>query len=125
MMAKTKIYVPLQCIKSLALLINEKARTKGQLILKGYFGFFNSPKKRTQYFCPSRLRQQFEFSSLYIFWENCRHQKDTSKLTDLYLHNWIESILKRGRGADSVLLVLQLYFISMKIEGKNPLQKLF
>ena len=28
---------------------------KGQLISKGLFGFFNSPKKRTKNFCPSRL----------------------------------------------------------------------
>ena len=32
--------------------------TKGQLILKGLFGFFNSPKKRTKNSCPSRLGQK-------------------------------------------------------------------
>ena len=37
-------------------------RSKGQLISKGHFGFFNSPKKRTKNFCPSRLGQNFEFS---------------------------------------------------------------
>jgi hypothetical protein len=31
---------------------------KGQLISKGLFGFFNSPKKRTKNFCPSRLGQK-------------------------------------------------------------------
>ena len=40
---------------------------KGQLISKGHFGFFNSPKKRTKNFCPSRLGQKFEFSSSF-FW---------------------------------------------------------
>ena len=37
--------------------------TKGQLISKGLFGFFNSPKKRTANFCPSRLGQKLTFSS--------------------------------------------------------------
>ena len=32
--------------------------TKGQLILKGLFGFFNSFKKRTKNFCPNRLGQK-------------------------------------------------------------------
>ena len=55
----------------------------GQLISKGRLGFFfNSPKKRTKKFCPSRLGQKFEFSSSF-FWENWRHQNDISKLTDL------------------------------------------
>ena len=35
---------------------------KDQLILKGLFGFFNSPKKRTKNFCPSRLGQKLTFS---------------------------------------------------------------
>jgi hypothetical protein len=39
---------------------------KGQFILKGNFGFFNSSKKRTKNFCPSRLGQKFEFSSSFI-----------------------------------------------------------
>ena len=39
---------------------------KGQLISKGHFGFFNSPKKRTKNFCPSRLGQKFEFSSSFF-----------------------------------------------------------
>ena len=42
------------------------AADKGQLISKGHFGFFNSPKKRTKKFCPSRLGQKFEFSSLFF-----------------------------------------------------------
>ena len=28
---------------------------KGQLISKGLFGFFNSPKKQTKHFCPSAV----------------------------------------------------------------------
>ena len=39
---------------------------KGQLILKGLFGFFNSPKKRTKNFCPSRLGQKLTFSSSFF-----------------------------------------------------------
>ena len=33
---------------------------KGQLISKGLFGFFNSSKKRTKIFCPSRLGQKLK-----------------------------------------------------------------
>ena len=39
---------------------------KGQLISKGFFGFFNSPKKRTKNFCPSRLGQKLTFSSSFF-----------------------------------------------------------
>ena len=39
---------------------------KGQLISKVHFVFFNSPKKRTKNFCPSRLGQKFEFSSSFF-----------------------------------------------------------
>ena len=39
---------------------------KGQLISKGIFGFFNSPKNRTKNFCPSRLGQKLIFSSLFF-----------------------------------------------------------
>ena len=39
---------------------------KGQLISKGHFGIFNSPKKRTKNFYPSRLGQKFEFSSSFF-----------------------------------------------------------
>ena len=39
---------------------------KGQLISKGHFGFFNSPEKRTENFCTSRLGQNFEFSSSFF-----------------------------------------------------------
>ena len=42
------------------------ALIKGQLISKGHFGFFNSPKKRTKNFCPSRLVQKLTFSSLIL-----------------------------------------------------------
>ena len=40
--------------------------TKGQLISKGLFGFFNSSKKRTKNFCPSRLGQKLKFSSSFF-----------------------------------------------------------
>ena len=46
---------------------------KGQLISKCQFGIFNSPKNE----------QNKTF--LFVFWENWRHQRDLSKLTDLYL----------------------------------------
>ena len=39
---------------------------KGQLISKRLFGFFNSPKKRTKNFCPSRLGQKLTFSSSFF-----------------------------------------------------------
>jgi hypothetical protein len=41
-------------------------RIKGQIISKGHFVFFNSSKKRTKNFCPSRLGQEFEFSSSFF-----------------------------------------------------------
>ena len=41
-------------------------RNKGQLISKGHFVFFNSPKKRTKNFCSIRLGQKFEFSSSFL-----------------------------------------------------------
>ena len=40
--------------------------TKGQLISKGHFGFFNSSKNWTKHFCSSRLGQKFEFSSSFF-----------------------------------------------------------
>ena len=40
--------------------------TKGQLISKGLFGVFNSPKKRTKNVCLSRLGQKFEFSNSFF-----------------------------------------------------------
>ena len=39
---------------------------KGQLILKGLFGFFNSLKKWTKNFCLSRLGQKLTFSSSFF-----------------------------------------------------------
>jgi len=39
--------------------------TKGQLISKGLFGFFNSSKKRTKNFCP-RLGQKLKFLSSFF-----------------------------------------------------------
>ena len=48
--------------------------TKGQLILKGLFGVFNSLKKRTKNVCPNRLGQKFEFS-----WSFFGRIEDTKK----------------------------------------------
>ena len=39
---------------------------KSQLISKGLFSFFNSPKKRTKNYCPSRLGQKLTFSSSFL-----------------------------------------------------------
>ena len=39
---------------------------KGKLISKGLFGFFNSPKKPTKNFCPSRLGQKLTFLSFFF-----------------------------------------------------------
>jgi hypothetical protein len=39
---------------------------KGQLFSKGLFVFFNSSKKRTKNFCPSRLGQKLTFSSSFF-----------------------------------------------------------
>ena len=55
---------------------------KGQLISKCLFGIFNSPKKRTKKFNFTTMVPQVELFS-FVFWENWRHQKDISKLTDL------------------------------------------
>jgi hypothetical protein len=46
----------------------EKSSTlaKGQLISKALFSFFNSSKKQTKNFCPSRLGQKLRFSSLFL-----------------------------------------------------------
>ena len=40
--------------------------SKGQLISKGLFVFFNSSKKRTKNFCPSRLGQKLTLSSSFF-----------------------------------------------------------
>ena len=53
----------------------------GQLITKCLFGIFNSPKKLTKKFDYSMVSLVELF--LFVFWENSRHQKDISKLTDL------------------------------------------
>ena len=47
----------------------KKARylsTKGQLISKELFSFFNSPNKETINFCPSRQGQKLTFSSSFL-----------------------------------------------------------
>ena len=56
--------------------------TKGQLISKCLFGIFNSPKKQTKKFNFTTMVPQVELFS-FFFWENWRHKKDISKLTDL------------------------------------------
>ena len=56
---------------------------KGQLISKRLYGIFNSPKKRTKKFDFTTMVPQVELFS-FVFWENWRHQKEISKLIDLY-----------------------------------------
>ena len=55
---------------------------KGQLISECLFGIFNSHKKQTKKFDFITMVPKVKFIS-FIFWENLRHQKDISKLTDL------------------------------------------
>ena len=54
---------------------------KGQLILKGNFSVFNTPKNElgNGTFCPSLMGQEF----FVPFWENRKNQKTLSKLTEL------------------------------------------
>ena len=66
------------------LLFTFLCRAKGQLISKCLFGIFNFPKKQTKQLDFTTMVPQVELF-LFIFWENWRHQKDISKLTDLYL----------------------------------------
>ena len=42
------------------------APSKGQLISKGLFGVFNSPKKQTKNVCPNRLGQKFKLSISFL-----------------------------------------------------------
>ena len=49
--------------------IQKSAPTKGQLISKGIFDFFNSPKKRTKNLCSSRLGQKINIFK-FVFREN-------------------------------------------------------
>ena len=58
------------------------SHSKGQLISKCLFGIFNSPKKWTKKFNFNPTVTQVELFS-FVFWENGRHQKYISKLTDL------------------------------------------
>ena len=63
-------------------------RPKGQSISKCLFGIFNSLKKQTIRFNFTTMVPQVELFCSF-FWENWRHQKDISKLTDLYImSNW-------------------------------------
>ena len=39
---------------------------KSQLILRGFFGSLNSPKKQTKNFFPSKLEQKLTFSSYFL-----------------------------------------------------------
>ena len=57
--------------------------TKGHLISKSVFGIFNFSKKRPKKINLSTMLPQVEFFS-FVFWKNWRHQKDISRLTDLY-----------------------------------------
>ena len=64
---KTEIQmVILRCLMGLKQLLFKHELSniaKGQLIWKAFFGFFNSSKKQTKHFCPSRLGQKLKFSS--------------------------------------------------------------
>ena len=60
---------------------------KGQLISKCLSCIFNSPKKQMKKFNFTTMVPQIELFS-FVFWENWRHQKDISKLTDLLWHLW-------------------------------------
>ena len=64
------------------ILLHYAAQPKGQLISKHIFCIFNSPKKRTKKFNSTTMEPQVELF-LFVFCENCRHQKDISKLTDI------------------------------------------
>mgnify|MGYP007022928736 CR=1 FL=1 len=61
------------------------APSKGQLISKGLFGVFNSPKKQTKNVCPSRLGQKFEFSSSFFGRIEGTEMAFRNKLTFRYL----------------------------------------
>jgi hypothetical protein len=56
---------------------------KGQLISKCIFGILNSPKKRRKKLNFTTMVPQVKLF-LFVFLENWRHQKDISKLTDLW-----------------------------------------
>ena len=55
--------------------------SKGQLISKCLFGVFNSSKKRMKKFDLTTMIPLVDLFS-FVFWENWRHRKDISKLTD-------------------------------------------
>ena len=58
------------------------ATTKGQLISKCLFGIFNSPQKTNEKFNIATMVTQVELFS-FSFWENRKHQRNFSKLTEL------------------------------------------
>ena len=60
-----------------------KVPFKGQLISKCIYGILNSPKKLTKKLNFTTTVPQVKLF-LFVFLENWRHQKDISKLTDLY-----------------------------------------
>ena len=47
--------------------------TKGQLISKRLFNFFNSPKKPTKNFCSSRLSRAKIRTFKFVYLKNLRH----------------------------------------------------
>ena len=55
---------------------------KGQLISEEHFSILNPPKKRTKKIDFTIMIPQVELFS-FVFWEDWRHQKDFSNLTDL------------------------------------------
>ena len=57
--------------------------------------FFNSPKKRTKNFCPSKLGQKLSFSSS-VFWR-IEDTKISLRLTDLYLFYYFSTGITEPR----------------------------
>ena len=80
--------------------------SKGQLILKAYFSFFNSPIKRTKNFCHSGLGRKFEFSSL--FFGTIGDTKNTSRNSPFVL-------LKRDIFCGTLVLMAPLSVFSMAV----------
>ena len=63
--------------------IRKNCLCKGQLISKGHFSVSILPKKERKNSTNSTIVPQIDLF-LFVFWENWRHQKVLSKLTDLY-----------------------------------------
>jgi hypothetical protein len=64
----------------------------GQLISKGLSGILNSPKKNEQKKKTLLLRYLRSSCFCLFFGRNLRHQKDISKLTDLYTELTVKNL---------------------------------